>query len=298
MRVFLTGASGFIGSAVVKELKRAGHQVLGLARSDAAAGALQSMGAQVQRGDLADTEVLAAGARACEGVIHAGFIHDFANYAAACETDRLAVEALGTALAGSGRPLVVTAGTGVLGMLHPGRVGTEADASDPAVPRGAAEAATLAWAAQGVRASVLRLPPSVHGDGDKGFVPQLIATAREKRVSAYIGEGQNRWPAVHRLDAACLFRLALEKGDGGTRYHGVADEGVPTREIAEVIGARLELPAVSLQAEEAAGHFGFMGLFFSLDCPASSALTREQLGWRPKHPGLLADLDRPAYFAA
>jgi nucleoside-diphosphate-sugar epimerase len=273
MRVFLTGASGFIGSAVVKELKRAGHQVLGLARSDAAAAALQSMGAQVQRGDLADTEVLAAGARACEGVIHAGFIHDFANYAAACETDRLAVEALGTALA-------------------------EADASDPAVPRGAAEAATLAWAAQGVRASVLRLPPSVHGDGDKGFVPQLIATAREKRVSAYIGEGQNRWPAVHRLDAACLFRLALEKGDGGSRYHGVADEGVPTREIAEVIGARLELPAVSLQAEEAAGHFGFMGLFFSLDCPASSALTREQLGWRPKHPGLLADLDRPAYFAA
>jgi nucleoside-diphosphate-sugar epimerase len=296
MRVFVTGATGFIGSAIVKELKHAGHQVVGLARSDAAARALQAAGAEVHRGELADTEALAAGAGACEGVIHAGFIHDFANYAAACETDRLAIGALGAALAGSGRPLVVTSGTAMAAFANPGALATEAVAADSVTPRGASEIATLALAGQDVRACVLRLPPSVHGDGDQGFVPQLIAIARDKGASAFIGEGRNRWPAVHRLDAACLFRLALEKGEAGARYHGVADEGVPTRDIAEVIGARLELPVVARSAEEAAGHFGFLGLFFGLDCPASSALTRRRLGWRPTRPGLLADLDRPAYF--
>ncbi|MEO6195775.1 MAG: SDR family oxidoreductase [Thermoanaerobaculia bacterium] len=296
MRVFVTGATGFIGSAIVRELIDAGHQVLGLARSAAAADALARLGVEAHRGELSDTESLVAGARACEGVIHAAFIHDFVDFSAAGETDRRAIDALGATLAGSGRPLVVTSGTA---HLKAGRIGTEDDAPDPssaATHRIASEEATLAMASRGVGASLVRLPPSVHGDGDYGFVPRLINIARQKGVSAYIGDGLNRWPAVHRLDAAHLFRLALEKGSPGARYHGIADEGVPVRDIADVIGRRLNVPVVSKSPEEAADHFGFLSHFLAIDCPASSAQTQEWLGWRPTRPGLIPDLDHGRYF--
>jgi nucleoside-diphosphate-sugar epimerase len=298
MRVFVTGASGFIGSAIVKELTTAGHQVLGLARSDASAASLAAAGAEVQRGSLEDLESLRGGAAAADGVIHAAFIHDFVDLAAAGETDRLAIEALGAALADSGRPLIVTSGTA---HLTPGRLGTEDDAPDPgsmAKHRIASEEATLALASRGVRSSLLRLPPSVHGDGDHGFVPALIGIARQKGVSAYVGDGSNHWPAVHRLDAAHLYRLILEEGSAGARYHGIADQGVPVREIAEVIGRRLNLPVVSKSREEAADHFGWLAHFIAIDCPASSAQTQERLGWHPTQPGLLADLNREQYFAS
>jgi nucleoside-diphosphate-sugar epimerase len=294
MRVFVTGATGFIGSAVVQELINAGHQVLGLARNDAAADALARLGVEAHRGELSDTESLAAGARACEGVIHTAFIHDFSQFEFNVETDRRAVEALAGALAGSNRPLVIASGTLMVSHARPG---TEQDAPASAdVPRAASEATVLAAARRGVRGSVVRLPPSVHGDGDHGFVPRLIGIAREKGASAYVGDGLNRWPAVHRLDAAHLFRLALEKGSAGARYHGVADEGVPVREIAEVIGRRLNVPVVAKSPEEAAGHFGFLGRILGIDGPASSKLTQERLGWRPVQPGLIPDLDRPNYF--
>ena len=293
MRVFVTGATGFIGTAVVRELIDAGHQVLGLARSDAAAKSLIAKGADVHHGSLEDLEGLGSGAAAADGVIHTAFIHDFSNYGPAAEADRRAIEALGAAIAGSDRPLVLTSGT--LLAQRQGSFATEEDAPNPSFPR-KSEKAALALAARGVCASVLRLPPSVHGNGDHGFVPRLISVAHEKGVSAFIGDGLNRWPAVHRLDAAHLYRLVLEKGSAGATYHGVADEGVPTREIAEAIGRGLSVPVVSKSREAAADHFGWIARFFGIDGPASSALTQEGLGWRPVQPGLIADLNAAHYF--
>jgi len=297
MRVFVTGASGFIGSAIVQELLGAGHQVLGLARSDASARSLAAAGAEVHRGALDDLESLKRGAAAAAGVIHTAFIHDFSDMVAAGKTDRIAIETIGAALAGSGRPFVVTSG---IGLLTPGRLGTEEDAPDRSSAgshRVPSEEVALSLASEGVRVSLVRLPPSVHGDGDHGFVPALIRIAREKGVSAYIGDGQNRWPTVHRLDAAQLYRLALEKASAGSRAHGVAEEGVPTRDIAEVIGRRLNLPVVVKSREEAGAHFGWLAHFFAMDVPAASARTQERLGWRAQQPGLIADLEGGRYFA-
>ena len=293
MRIFVTGATGFVGSAVVRELIGAGHKVLGLARSEKGAKELATAGAEVQLGSLEDIESLRSGAAASDGIIHTAFIHDFANYGPAAETDRRAIETLGDALAGSDRPLLVTSGT--LIVRPQGELATEADAPTPNFPR-KSEEATLALTSRGVRACVIRLSPSVHGEGDHGFVPQLINVAREKGVSAYVADGLNRWPAVHRLDAARLYRLALEKASAGDRYHGVGDEGVSAREIAEVIGRHLNVPVVSKSREEAADHFGWIAYFFGMDGPASSALTQQRLGWEPVQPGLIADLDAGHYF--
>jgi len=293
MRVFVTGATGFIGSAVVQELIAARHQVLGLARSAAAAESLTAAGVEVHRGALDDLDSLRRGAAATDAVIHTAFNHDFLNYGAAAETDRCAIETLGAALAGSDRPLIITSGT--LLAQRRGPLATEDDAPNPSFPR-KSEEAVLGLESRGVRVSLLRLPPSVHGDGDHGFIPALISIAREKGASAYIGDGLNRWPAVHRFDAASLYRLVLKKGAAGVRYHGVADEGVPFRDIAGVIGRRLNVPVVSKSAEEAVNHFSWLGHFVGVDGPASSAQTQQQLGWRPRQPGLIADLDHARYF--
>jgi nucleoside-diphosphate-sugar epimerase len=289
MRVFVTGATGWVGSVTVKELIAAGHKVLGLSRSDAGAASLAAAGAEVHRGSLEDLESLRSGAAMADGVIHTAFNHNFSTYLANCEADRQIVEALGAVLVGSDRPLIVTSGTGF-------NQENERTPDFNAHPRMASEAAAAAVAARGVHVSVIRLPPSVHGDGDHGFVPMLIRAARDKGVSAYVGEGLNRWPAVHRLDAAKLFRLALEKGAAEAWYHGVGDEGVPFRDIAGVIGRHLNLPVVSKAPEAAAEHFGFLGGFAGINCPNSSAKTQELLRWRPVQPGLIPDLDQGHYF--
>jgi nucleoside-diphosphate-sugar epimerase len=292
MRVFVTGASGFIGTPIVRELIDAGHQVLGLARSEASAASIAAAGARVHRGDLEDLESLRSGASMADGVIHLAFIHDFSKYVENCEIDRRAIEAIGGVLAGSDRPLIVTAGTA---MLTPGRSGTEDDAPVPSsagVPRSASEEAAASIAARGVRVSIVRLPPSVHDREKLGLVSQLITLAHEKGVSAFVGEGINRWPAIHRLDAAHLYSLVLEKNAPGARYHAVAEEGVPLKEIAAVIGRRLNIPVVSKSPAEAFDHFGWLGPFMGIDLPVSSAKTQERLGWRPVQPDLISDLER------
>jgi nucleoside-diphosphate-sugar epimerase len=306
MRIFVTGASGWIGSAVVPELIGAGHEVIGLARSDDSAVALTTAGAEVHRGSLDDMDGLRRAADASDGVIHLAFKHELAfsgDFLGAATADRNAVEAFGEALAGSDRPLVIASGT--LGVA-PGRVATELDGhgdgeslaaygAGPLARRATAEF-VLSLAANGVRSSVMRLPPTNHGDGDNGFMATLVAIARDKGVSAYIGDGSNRWPAVHRLDSARLFRLALEGAPAGSTLHAVADQGVPIRDIAEVIGRHLAVPVVSIAPEEAGEHFTWLSNFLAVDSPASSTLTRELLGWRPENLGLIEDLDRGHYF--
>jgi nucleoside-diphosphate-sugar epimerase len=298
MRVFVTGATGFIGSAIVKELKDAGHRVLGLARSDAGTQSLMAAGAEVQRGDVEDLESLRRGAAAADAVIHTAFIHDFSKFKESCELDRRAIEALGSALVGTGKLLIVTSGTGIAGSGN-GRPGTESDppVSSATFPRAATEEAAAAVARLGVRVAIMRLP-QVHDTRKQGLVTYAIQVARAKGVAAYLGDGQNRWPAAHLLDTARLYRLALEKGEAGAAYHAVAEEGVAVKDIAQAIGRGLKVPVVSLAPEEAAGHFGWLAAFAGLDIPASSAQTRTKLGWNPTGPGLISDLDRMNYSAA
>jgi nucleoside-diphosphate-sugar epimerase len=298
MRVFVTGATGFIGSSIVRELIDAGHQVLGLARSDAGAKSLAAAGAnvpgaqiKVHRGDVEDLDSLRSGVAASDAVIHTAFVHDFSRFKEVCEIDRRAIETLGAALAGTDRLLIVTSATGAV--FTPGRLSTEEDAPNAPMPR-VSEQAAESVAAKGVRVSVIRLP-QVHDPVKQGLITYMIAVAREKGVSAYVGDGLNRWPAVHRLDAARLYRLALEKGSAGSRYNAVAEEGVPVRQFAEEIGRGLKMPVISKSAEEAGEYFGWLAHFVSGDMPASSALTQQWLGWRPTGPGLIADLKAMKY---
>jgi nucleoside-diphosphate-sugar epimerase len=297
MRVFVTGATGFIGSALVPELIHAGHQVLGLARSDAGAESLIAAGAEVHRGDLEDLESLRSGAANSDAVIHTAFNHDFSKFQANCESDRRVIEAMGDALAGSGRMLIVTSGTGI-GSTGNGIPATELDppVSSKVIPRAATEEAAEAVASRGVRVAIVRLP-QVHDTVKQGLVTYAIQVAREKGVAAYVGEGLNRWAAAHRFDTAQVYRLALEKGEAA-RYHAVAEEGVPAREIAAAIGRGLKVPVVSVAPEEAAGHFGWLAAFVAWDIPASSAITREKLGWNPTGPGLITDLENMNFFPA
>jgi nucleoside-diphosphate-sugar epimerase len=298
MKVFVTGATGFIGSAIVRELTGAGHQVLGLTRSDAGAQSLIAAGADVHRGDLENLDSLRSGAAKSDAVIHTAFNHDFSKYVANCEDDRRAIEAMGEALAGSGRTLIVTSGTAMANSA-PGVLSTEHDqpASSKVVPRAASEEAVVSAATRGVRTAIVRLP-QVHDTVKQGLVTYAIDVAREKGVSAYVGDGLNRWPAAHRLDTARLYRLALEKADAGDKFHAVAEEGVPVRDIAEVIGRGLNVPVISLGPEESSKHFGWLAAFVGRDVPASSVYTREKLGWSPTGPGLIADLKNMRYFPA
>jgi nucleoside-diphosphate-sugar epimerase len=291
MRVFVTGATGFIGSLTVRELIGAGHQVLGLARSEAGAKLLTAAGARVHRGDLEDLESLSDGAAACDAVIHAAFRHDWSKFAESCELDKRAIETIGSVLQGSSRPFIITSGVGVA----QGRAATEDDPplSSPSLPR-VSEVTAVALMERGVHASVMRLP-QVHDTVKQGLVTPLIAIARAKGVSAYVGEGQNRWPAAHVADVARLYRLALEKGSAGARYHAVAEEGVPLKDIATAIGRGLNVPITSISQEQAQEHFGFLGFFAGRDAHISSARTRLELGWNPTGPGLIADLDGMDY---
>ncbi|SMG02779.1 SDR family oxidoreductase [Burkholderia singularis] len=294
MRVFVTGATGWIGSAVVKELIEAGHQVLGLARSDQGADALAAAGAEVQRGSLEDLDSIRRGAEQSDGVIHTAFNHDFSKFAENAAHELRVIDTIGAVLEGSGRAFVATSG---IALLAPGGIATEqTPAREPSAsfPRNP-EGAIARLSARGVRATVVRLPPSVHGHGDRGFIPRIVGLARDKGVSPYIGDGLNRWPAVHRVDAARVFRLAFEHRAEQGPFHAVADEGVPFKAIAEVIGRRLDVPVVSLSPQEAHAHFGWLAAFVGTDCPATSERTRAALGWQPQQPGLIADIDHPAY---
>lgn len=295
MRVFVTGASGWIGSAAVADLIAGGHEVTGLARSNEAADRVAALGAQVVRGRLDDLDTLRSAAAAADAVVHLGYNHDFSQMGAAAQTDRTVIEAFGDALAGTDKPFLIA--SGVVGLVT-GRPGTEQDQADPSThPRVANAAFTLSLADRGIRSGVVRFSPTVHGAGDHGFVAVLVATARKHGVSAYIGEGSNRWPAVHRLDAGHLVRLGVEQSRPGAVLHAVAEQGVPTREIAEAIGRGLGLPVESIPAERAAEHFDWLGMFFGMDVPSSSEITREAYGWDPTGPTLIDDLDSGAYFA-
>lgn len=294
MRVFVTGATGFIGSAIIPELINAGHQVLGLTRSEAGVQSLLAAGAEAHRGNIEDLDSLRSGAAMSDGVIHCAFNHDFSKFMENCENDKRAIEAMGDVLVGSDRPLLITSGTG-MGSAAPGQLATE-DIFNPdhPNPRKASELAGAAVADRGVNVSVVRLP-QVHDPVKQGLISPFIEIAREKGVVAYVGDGLNRWPAAHVLDTAHLYRLALEKGEPGSRYHAVAEEGIAVREIAEVIGRGLKVPLTALSPEEAAAHFGWLGAFMGYDMPASSAQTQQRLGWRPTGPGLIADLEQMHY---